>query len=383
MSRDIPNLQPGEIMHMYDIIVVGGGPAGASAARAGARMGMKVLLIEKEMMPRYKPCGGALSERGRSYLDFRLPDDIVDAEIYKVRIHFKDRFAEISRSERLSTLVTRSVFDEMLVRKALDAGAEVLLGRRATDISEGDGFVTVMAGDAFRGRTLILAEGLQGALRKKMRIKNGTNGACLVTEIETGEPMDFMEMHFGYADMGYGWVFPHGSYLSVGVGGISSSLRSIMHDFMRSKGLVAGRLHGHAIPLSGPSGYSAGERVMLCGDSAGMVDPFTGEGIAYAIRSGQIAASVAAEYINGEADLSEYERRCKREFGDDLKASLLLARIMHRFPDQLFNLFIEERSLLERYMDIHAKGLSYRSFIRWIARAIPPKLIVSALRRRF
>lgn len=363
---------------MYDLIVVGGGPAGASAALEGAGLGLRVLLIEKERFPRYKPCGGALSERARSYLGFRIPDEVIDAEVSRIRIFFRDRCAEISRSERLSTLVTRSAFDDMLVRRAEGAGAEVLFGRKATEILDGKDCIRIRAGATYEGRLLVLADGHTGALSRKIR-KDVVTGVCLVSEVTVENSSDCMEIHFGEADMGYAWVFPHGSYLSVGAGGLrTSNIRGIMDRFMRSRGF-RGRIHGHTIPLSGPSRYLGGRRTMLCGDSAGMVDPFTGEGIAYAVRSGQIAAQVASEHLSEGCDLVEYQRRCKKEIGDDLRASFLLARLMHRFPDQLFNMFMDDRSLLERYINIHSHGLSYRSFLRWLAPRAPAKLIASMI----
>lgn len=366
---------------MYDLIVIGGGPAGASAALEGVRLGLRVLLLEKEKFPRYKPCGGALSERARSYLGFRIPDEVIDAEVSRIRIFFGDRCAEISRSERLSTLVTRSVFDEMLVRKAEEAGAEVLFGRKAAEISEMGECVRVRAGATYEGRLLVVADGHTGMLSRKIRLRDGITGVCLVSEVAAEDTDDFMEIHFGKADMGYAWVFPHGSYLSVGAGGLrSSNIKGILEELMRSRGF-RGKIHGHTIPLSGPYRYLAGDRTMLCGDSAGTVDPFTGEGIAYAIRSGQIAAEVASEHLSDGCDLLEYQRRCKNEFGDDLRASFLLARIMNRFPDRLFNMFINDRSLLERYIDIHAHGSSYRKFLRWLAPRAPAKLIASIISR--
>lgn len=367
---------------MYDLIVIGGGPAGASAALEGARLGLRVLLMEKENFPRYKPCGGALSERARSYLGFRIPDEVVDAEVSRIRIFFRDRCAEISRSEVLSTLVTRSVFDEMLVRKAEEAGADVLFGKKATEVSEMGDHLRIGAGESYEGRLLVLADGHTGVLSRKIRPADGITGACLVSEVTAESASDCMEIHFGDADMGYAWVFPHGSYLSVGAGGLGSSkIRVLLDRLMRSRGF-SGKIRGHTIPLSGPSRYLAGERTMLCGDSAGMVDPFTGEGIAYAVRSGQIAAQVASEHLTDGCDLVEYQRRCKNEFGDELRASFLLTRIMHRFPDQLFNMFMDDRALLERYIDIHTHGLGYREFLRWLAPRAPVKLITSMILKK-
>ncbi len=109
---------------MYDLIVVGAGPAGSTAARTASKMGLKALILEKEAFPRYKPCGGALSDRAISLLDFSLPEELCERTITGARVHFKDVVTERHKGYRLLTLVTRSSFDNFLLQKALDAGAK-------------------------------------------------------------------------------------------------------------------------------------------------------------------------------------------------------------------------------------------------------------------
>ena len=96
---------------MYDLIVAGGGPAGSTAARAAALQGLDILILEKETFPRYKPCGGALSSKAASLLDFPLPSDICERTITGARVHFRDRVLEKHKGYNLTTLIDRSRFD--------------------------------------------------------------------------------------------------------------------------------------------------------------------------------------------------------------------------------------------------------------------------------
>ena len=103
---------------MYDLIVVGAGPAGSAAARAASKAGLKVLIVEKETFPRYKPCGGALSDRAISILDFSLPESLCERNITSIKMHFHDKVVEGYKGYRLATLVTRSKFDHFILQKA-------------------------------------------------------------------------------------------------------------------------------------------------------------------------------------------------------------------------------------------------------------------------
>jgi len=102
---------------MYDLIIAGAGPAGSAAARAAAMMGLKTLILEKDAFPRYKPCGGALSDRAVSQLGFPLPKTLCERTITGARIHFRDKVLERHKGFRLTTLVTRSCFDQFLFAK--------------------------------------------------------------------------------------------------------------------------------------------------------------------------------------------------------------------------------------------------------------------------
>ncbi len=381
---------------MYDLIVAGGGPSGASAARRAAKNGLKTLLLEKELLPRYKPCGGAVSEHARSFLDFPVPLEISEEDIYGVKVSYNGRTIVGRKGYRLAVTVTRSRFDYYLVRKAEEAGAAVIDGTAVTDYREDSDGVSVRAGGSeYRTRYLITAEGAHGSLKRRVRRPDEKTEYAIAVELGVAkdkgsiseESRDLIEIDFSAARNGYGWVFPHDGYYSIGVGGVAEYLskpKLDMDRFLCNKGFSSSssgpsktvhKQAGHMIPLGGIERRVASGRVLLSGDAAGFVDAFTGEGIAYAIRSGQIAADVVSgNVINGrgfsELDV-DYRLACKSEFSDNLRYALILNRLMYRFPKTFFSIMIEHASLVERLMDIPAARSTYKEFLFWLLPRIP------------
>jgi len=371
---------------MYDLIIAGAGPAGSSAAREAGKAGMNVLLIDKDLFPRYKPCGGGLSERALSYLDFSLPENICERSITGARIRFGDRVIDRHKDYRLTVTLTRSAFDEFLLKKAQEAGVHVITGQKVLDYREDSEKVEVRAGDEiYSSKHLILAAGSQTRLKDSVRERDGKDqyGVCVVTEIpDENEAIEkrlgnALEIHFGVARMGYGWIFPHDGYYSVGIGGMANDLpnpRKVMIDFLRKNSFEGGhKLRGHLIPFGGMSRVIASSRVLLAGDSAGFVDSFTGEGIAYAIKSGQNAAQTVADKLeDDDLDLAgSYQQRCKMDFGDDLKYSLIMAKIMHSWPEMFFRMLATRDDFLDKFLEVPAMKGTYKSLIRWLMPRMP------------
>ncbi len=370
---------------MYDLIVIGGGPAGSAAGRQAGKMGLDSLLIEKENFPRYKACGGALSEHAMSYLDFIVPGFILEKEVYGARVHYKGQIIEESKENRIATLVTRSVLDNYLLEKAREKGIEVRMGEKVLDCKEEKNYVEVITDEnIFKGKYVVIAEGAQGKLKNLVRKKVGMKemGVCLVTEIETEN--DFVDnyinrlidIHFGVASMGYGWIFPHEGYFSVGVGGFASGFsrpKKTMEKFLKDnkfEGLY--QLKGHLIPVGGIERTITTPRIVLCGDAAGFVDSFCGEGMAYAIRSGQIAVEVISKILNsGAEELKKYEEQCKNEFGNNLKYSLGFTKLMHYYPNWFLKILTQNAEVLNKYLEIPARGISYKELIMWLLPRVP------------
>ena len=380
---------------MYDLIIIGGGPAGSAAGRLAGNKGLDTLLIEKEIFPRYKPCGGAFSERAMSYLDFDIPQYIHERNILGARVHFRDNFIEKLKEYRIATLVTRSVLDDYLLSKAKETGIEIKMGKKAISFREDREYVEVYTNrEVYKARFVILAEGAQGNLKNQIRKKDRKNeyGICMVAEIEEENKKidryiyNSIEIYFGIVNRGYGWIFPHEKYFSVGIGGLASYItnpRGAMIKFLNLHGFTGKyKLKGHLLPVGGIERKIISSRVVLSGDAAGFVDSFYGEGIAYAIRSGQIAVEVISRILNnGVGSLSDYASFCRSEFGENLKYSLILSRMMHRFPGIFFKIFTSCEEVLDTYLEVLASKRTYRSYIKWLIPRVPKYLLFKSLRQ--
>ena len=330
---------------------------------------------------------GQRHEEGGRYT---LPGNICERSITGARIRFGERVIDRHKDYRLTVTLTRSIFDDFLLKKAQEIGVHVATGKKVLDFREDSEKVEVRAGDeTYCSKYLIVAAGSQNRLEERVRDRDGKDryGICMVTEVpEKNESIDkrlgnSLEIHFGIARMGYGWIFPHDGYYSVGIGGIANDLpnpRKVMIDFLRKNGFAGSyKLRGHLIPFGGITRPIASSRVLLSGDSAGFVDSFTGEGIAYAIKSGQNAAQAVADKLqDDDLDLAgSYQQRCKRDFGDDLKYSLIMAKIMHSWPEMFFRMLATRDDFLDKFLEVPAMKGTYKGLIRWLIPRMPGYLL--------
>ena len=367
---------------MYDFIIVGGGPSGASAGRTAGKQGLSTLLLEKEHFPRYKACGGALSSYGLSCLDFSLPEYAVERYISKVKIHFMDSFVDAEKKDTLALLISRTVFDYFLLEKAKKTGIEIHTGEKVLDCIEGKDFVEVRTTEnTYFGKFVLISEGSGGSLKYKVRSKDKRTEYFLgiVSEITNEERAiqtkysGTLDIHFGIVQGGYGWIFPHAGYYSVGVMGIDQYFKNpkkVMLDFLEENGFNGNfPIRSHIIPVGGIARKTVNSRLLLSGDAAGFVEAFSGEGMAYAIRSGQLAAETIADivmYGRKLNDIQKYESRCRKEFGNYLASSLKLKKVMHRFPEISFKVAVSNREILEKYLDEVVINRNYKGYIQWL-----------------
>lgn len=367
---------------MYDLIIVGGGPSGASAGRTAGKRGLLTLLLEKENFPRYKPCGGALSSYGLSCLDFKLPEYVIERNIPKIRVYFRGRFVEGMREPNLALLISRKVFDNLLLEKARETGIEIHTGEMVLDCVEKEDCVEVRTTDnTYLGRFVLISEGSCGTLKYKVRSRDKRTeyGLGLVSEIPDEDEVirnrfpDTINIHFGIAQGGYGWIFPHEGYYSAGIVGTAKYLehpKKVLLDFLQENGLSGDfPVHSHIIPLGGVKRKTVNSRLLLSGDAAGFVDAFSGEGMAYAIRSGQLAAEAVADLVMYNLKLNRlkvYESACRQEFGNYLASSLKLEKIMNRFPETSFKLAVSNREILDKYLEEVVANRDYKDYIHWL-----------------
>ena len=295
----------------YDVVVVGAGPSGATAAEDLARSGHKVAFIDRE--GRIKPCGGAIPPR--LIADFFIPDDQIVAKVNTARmISPTGRKVDIPIENGYVGMVDREHFDAFLRQRATDAGAHRYAGT-FTKITRDEGGTHVNYRDKETGAdmklTTRLVIGADGA-RSNVARAEVKDGDKIPYVIAYHEIIEAPEANAAYDPLRcdviydgrispdfYGWVFPHGAQASVGMGSMIKSVdvKQATADLRASAGLTdckTIRREGAPIPLKPLDRWDNGSDVVLAGDAAGVVAPSSGEGIYYAMVGGRVAATAAA-----------------------------------------------------------------------------------------
>ena len=362
----------------YDVIVVGLGPAGATAAYELARRGYRVLALEQKRHPRYKPCGGCLSLKIDRILE---PDfhPLVEKTVYGATFTFEGLDSFRIRSERpVAYMVMRDRFDHFLTEKARRAGTDVRENERVVAVEEGlDGVRVRTALGEYESRYLIGADGVNGVVARALRmVPERITALCLEGEVQVrtnpADLEDEVRIEFGAIPFGYGWVFPKGDHLSLGVGGLREKIRNpreYYDEFLVDQELLADitseKRQGWAIPIfAGGRDPIATRRASLVGDAAALVDPFLGEGIYYAVRSGQLAALAIAEAADGTGDVRAYQDLVEAELYPEFRAARKMALFLYGFPRIGYEILKRRRAFVERYFDALRGEASYEELWR-------------------
>ena len=375
-------------MQQYDVIVIGAGPSGAIASKTCVDKGLSTLLLEKERIPRFKLCGGAVSTSALSHLDFGIKKDLIERECYGERAHFKNHQIEVRTKSRLAILVSRDKFDAYLVSKAVDAGVALHEAEKATSIRPEQSRIVVETNkEKYNAKVVIGADGVNSIVSKYVRdyYKPDELGFCIAAEIPASneEVNEYIEnaidIHYGITKFGYGWVFPKEKHFSVGLCGLLPSMknsRDIFIAFIKKLGFSTDVItHAHLIPAGGYEREVCSDRIILVGDAAGFVDPYHGEGIKYAFMSGKLAAErVVESYENDEfskSALDSYKRACYSLFGENLKYSLRLSKLMYKYPNIFFRLLSSNKIVLDKWFEVPAGRMEYKEYIRWLIPRVP------------
>ena len=326
----------------YDVVVIGGGPSGATAAEDLARAGKSVAMLDRD--GRIKPCGGAIPPR--AVTDFAIPDSQIVARVYTARmISPTGRRVDIPIENGFVGMVDREHFDEFLRVRAAKAGATRLTGtylRIERDVTGSHVVYRDKATGEERRLTTKLIIGADGARSNvaKTEVPGGDKIPYVIAYheiVKAPAPLEAANADYDPTRCDviydgkispdfYGWVFPHGAHASIGMGtGIDGvDLKKATADLRASAGLTGCetiRREGAPIPLRPMDKWDNGRDVVLAGDAAGVVAPSSGEGIFYAMAGGRAAATAAQACLaSGRAkDLQIARKMFMKEHGTVFK----------------------------------------------------------------
>lgn len=367
---------------VYPVIVVGAGIAGCRAARTLAGRGVEVLLVDRATFPRWKPCAGGLSLKARPYLDGPL-GDLVEVTVRGAWLVWdEERWTHLRSPDPMGWLVHRETFDSVHLELARsDPRVQVLLGVKVLGVHEHPWGVVVETerGD-FTAESVIGADGANGVVSRAVP---GHEERLLGFAYE-GEAVPALPrlegevyFHFQAFPWGYGWIFPKAHHYSLGGYVFGRSQPGIKERYEEFCGRISWlresrtyRTRGHPVVMGGDLRRPHTRRIALAGEAAGLVDPLTGEGIYYALRSGDLAGRAVDAFLRRGVPLEAYGDLVRTEIQEDLRWARVLAHILYRFPAWGFRLLFETHHPCQGFAGVSAGHLSYAHLVRrWLASA--------------
>lgn len=358
-----------------EVVVVGAGPAGSTAAKFLSEKGVNVLLIDKSRFPRDKPCGGGIPIRVFKRFPY-IKKDCIESYSYAATAYspsLKNKM-ELIRDEPLIAMTLRKKFDHDLVKLAVDSGTNFSEGKTVKDIEITDKNVKISLNDGtqIESEIVIGADGVWSTIAKKTGLRKNIKNICMCIFEEYRLNKDIIDRFLGKKrtchihvsvdrSAGYGWVFPKKEHLNIGVtefqhtinplnskknikNTYNSYIKILKEQKIIPENLKVGKIRGAALPTH-PLEKTYSNRLILCGDAAGFANPVSGEGIYHAMVSGEIAAEVVKKALEkndaSEGFLSRYQKFWYKEFGKDLKflykTSMLWGKDNQKYIDTLCN----------------------------------------------
>jgi geranylgeranyl reductase family protein len=376
----------------FDVIVIGAGPGGSTAAYVLAGAGLKVALIDRAKFPRDKLCGGFLSQRSEKIYKSIFQtgwEDCYELSSSDIGFYFKCRkVRELSRY-RTHYFTRRSSFDTCLAHLAQARGTFFRDGTGVDCLDPESGRVQLEGGDQIYGDFIIGADGVHSIVARTIGLSIKKRNLAVGLEMELPRQGRFNnltvpQIHFGVVRWGYGWVIPKSDTLTIGIAGLARANRNFKESLFLFLRHTCGETphvawRGHPIPFGNFLRKPGRLNCLLIGDAAGLVDPLTGEGISFAMQSGNFAAQAILKAA-GKGDpgkaLQYYQtnyNEMARLFSQARKMRCLVFPAVSE--KLLIKALLRSESVVRKFVDLLAGEIDYGAYARFLAKKIGRYLV--------
>ncbi len=357
----------------FDVVVLGAGPAGSAAAKTACSLGLRVAVLDKSTFPREKLCGGLFTGRSQKAMRKVFGLEVTqDLFLTSTRMRFTDGnqvLADIPDAPPVHLTMRRDL-DDTLCKQAIDAGAAPFLDVSVTGIDVPASVIMTGCGQVINYGVLIGADGANSLVARTLfgsAFNPDTVGFGLEIEAPAQSTNKAVTVDFTAANWGYGWSFPKHKSTTIGVGGVhgrNDDMKSNMQTYLNRTGEDAcQKFKGQYLPFGDYKKSPGYENVLLAGDAAGLVDPITGEGIALAMESGDMAAHAAFYAIRSgqpHTAFRRYRKRLKPLHSDIRNARLWRLAMFHPASKPHFlRAFSRAEGLQRKYLKLLAGEASY------------------------